>query len=164
MPRCIYRGSSLRWRKREKKDKKIGSNENQKPWAFSPWTWKRRGELKSNSNQLSAMPDDKALKCFPPSFPFRSFLTFFFFLYRGRDWKSLWAWQIALDSINPSLVLVILQVGPIVSSNHYWPPSFCELDRIVRMNHFLTVCGPLSHFYFLQFVSVQCRRICRGLC
>lgn len=93
-----------------------------------------------------------------------SWLFFFFFLYRGRDWKSLWAWQIALDSINPSLVLVILQVGPIVSSNHYWPPSFCELDRIVRMNHFLTVCGPLSHFYFSQFVSVHCRRICRGLC
>lgn len=36
--------------------------------------------IEVNSNQLSAMPDDKALKCFPPSFPFRSFLNFFFFV------------------------------------------------------------------------------------
>lgn len=37
--------------------------------------------IEVNSNQLAAMPDDKALKCFPPSFPFRSFLTF---SYRGE--------------------------------------------------------------------------------
>ena len=98
----------------EKKDKKIGHNENQKhrlslslslsPPPLSPSSAmnlerRERRRIKLNSNQLSAAPDDRALKCkcacvsFSLSYslsPLPLSATFFFFLWtEGESLEAL---------------------------------------------------------------------------
>lgn len=118
--------------RRRKKIRKLALMKTRSPGILA-MNLETERRIEVNSNQLSAMPDDKALKCFSPFFSF--FLDFF--SYRERDWKGLWAWQIALDSINPLWVPLVLQAGPGVTPNHCWHASSQELGKIARMDHFL---------------------------